>query len=474
MGVIGLWNILSPAANEISLHKLAITEGFMANSGGVRVLRVGVDASGWIFRASYRHGHTKNPELATLFVWCTRLFQLPIAPLFIFDGAGRPKTKRGKQVRGNHHWITHSMKEMLDGFGFAWADAPGEAEAELAWLNKSQIIDAVLTEDSDAIIFGATTVLRTPSAERGEDFVVVVYRAHDIRTHPKIQLELPDLLLVVLLVGGDYSSGLHGCGISTALGLAHAGYGCTLVHGINSNAQQGKLVAFLALWREGIICELRTNRSRLLPKCRPLLAQSIPSDFPDIELIQLYLNPITSEFRQSKEPLVVISKNGPDVVRLARFAEDNFMWGNLRGILNHFSTSVFPGLALYELIEVVRANDLGLTPKPITMMGEVHNLRQPSKSTIGRAPEICTSLIVDHAIVDMMDRGMAGKQNTVGTATSVDKWLNTACPRLRVWLPLAVVSVVAPERLLQPPKNDRPIGVIDLTMDPEVIDLTEP
>lgn len=64
----------------------------------------------------------KSPELATLFVWCVRLLQLPVAPLFVFDGADRPKNKRGKQVRGNEHWVTHGMKQMLDGFGFTWVE----------------------------------------------------------------------------------------------------------------------------------------------------------------------------------------------------------------------------------------------------------------------------------------------------------------------------------------------------------------
>jgi 5'-3' exonuclease len=38
--------------------------------------------------------------------------------------------------------------------------APGEAEAELAELNSCGIIDAVLTEDSDTLVFGAQCVIR--------------------------------------------------------------------------------------------------------------------------------------------------------------------------------------------------------------------------------------------------------------------------------------------------------------------------
>jgi 5'-3' exonuclease len=38
--------------------------------------------------------------------------------------------------------------------------APGEAEAELARLNQARIVDAVMTDDSDALVFGATHVIR--------------------------------------------------------------------------------------------------------------------------------------------------------------------------------------------------------------------------------------------------------------------------------------------------------------------------
>lgn len=38
--------------------------------------------------------------------------------------------------------------------------ALGEAEAELAIMNRAGVVDAVLTDDSDVVIFGALTVIR--------------------------------------------------------------------------------------------------------------------------------------------------------------------------------------------------------------------------------------------------------------------------------------------------------------------------
>jgi len=40
------------------------------------------------------------------------------------------------------------------------AQAPGEAEAELAYLNHIGIIDAILSDDVDNFLFGATMVIR--------------------------------------------------------------------------------------------------------------------------------------------------------------------------------------------------------------------------------------------------------------------------------------------------------------------------
>ena len=49
---------------------------------------------------------------------------------------------------------------MLDIFGIEWREAKGEAEAELAFLNSVGIIDAIMTDDVDAFLFGATTIIR--------------------------------------------------------------------------------------------------------------------------------------------------------------------------------------------------------------------------------------------------------------------------------------------------------------------------
>jgi Holliday junction resolvase YEN1 len=176
MGVAGLWEasysespgsdnsanslqVLRPAGQVRSLTELAVTDGFLANPSHQRGFRIGIDASIWFFHAAYgKEG--ENPELRTLFFRCCRLLQAPLLPLFVFDGPKRPAIKRGKRVGGSAHWLTQGMKNIIEAFGFEWRMAPGEAEAELAYLNSIGVIDAVLSDDVDNFLFGATLVIR--------------------------------------------------------------------------------------------------------------------------------------------------------------------------------------------------------------------------------------------------------------------------------------------------------------------------
>ncbi|KAF7341456.1 XPGI domain-containing protein [Mycena venus] len=171
MGINGLWKELEPVEQKVSLHNLAVGTGFIANATGRR-------------------------------------------------GFHRPGVKRGKVIQGNDHWLTSSFKLMLDGFGFDWLVAPGEAEATLSMMTTEGVpvrVDAILTDDSDSFVFGANVVLRIRS-EDNENFEASRYSAFDISTI--LGLCRDDFVLITLLAGGDYSDELRNCGVTTAIGLA--------------------------------------------------------------------------------------------------------------------------------------------------------------------------------------------------------------------------------------------------------------
>ncbi|KAG8215238.1 hypothetical protein J3R82DRAFT_8784 [Butyriboletus roseoflavus] len=376
MGVAGLWEVLRPAGQVRSLTELSVEDGFNANPSHQRGFRIGIDASIWFFHAAYgREG--ENPELRTLFFRCCRLLQLPLLPLFVFDGPNRPAIKRGKRVGGNAHWLTQGMKNIIDAFGFEWLVAPGEAEAELAYLNRVGIIDAVLSDDVDNFLFGATMVIRNPSNTlsgnrahpvknaqgKADGNHVVTYTADAILSDPSVALSRPGTILVGLLSGGDYiPAGLPGCGQKFATGLARAGFGDSLLKAVKE-LKGVKLDTFLHQWRQDIRNELKTNKSGLLPSKKPSLAVTLPDDFPSLPVLMSYVDPLTSENTpQKRKTPPGVWRNDPDPMRIASLCELYFEWGVKDVIVHRFRTVLWPGIVCRAVRRVIVDEDTSRRP----------------------------------------------------------------------------------------------------------------
>ncbi|KAK0467724.1 PIN domain-like protein [Desarmillaria tabescens] len=121
MGVAGLWPLLDSSSKTVSLTTLSLAEFSNPHRG----YRLGIDTSIWFFHAGYGKGG-ENPQLRTLFF--------------------RPDWKRGKKINKTANKLTTGMKAIIEAFGFEWRTAPGEAKAELAYLNATSVIDGVLSD----------------------------------------------------------------------------------------------------------------------------------------------------------------------------------------------------------------------------------------------------------------------------------------------------------------------------------------
>ncbi|KAJ6622743.1 PIN domain-like protein [Mycena sp. CBHHK59/15] len=444
MGITGLWKELEPIEQKISLHNLAVGTGFIGNATGIRGFRVGIDASGWMYRACYRHGNMESPELVALFSRCSRLFRLPFIPIFVFDGPERPSMKRGKVIRGNDHWLTSSFQLMLDGFGFEWIMARGEAEATLSVMTTNGIpvrVDAILTDDSDSFVFGASVVLRIRS-EDNENYEASRYSAFDIST--ALGLSREDFVLIAILAGGDYSDGLDKCGISTAIGLARAGLGRQLISGLSGQSRSDSAL-FLGTWRESLRSELSTNASgHLAHRCKQLAA-GIPSDFPDLDVVNLYLHPIISELVPATRSLVF---HPPQLDILARFAEDHFGWGDSIGILTHFADQLFAGLVVRELTQRALAVD-SLAPPPDSPSIIQKIVGDRNHKSTGYLAELRLILSVDPTPLTYALQAVIGRRDPAqGAQAAVAAWITTDLPKVRVWVPKSMVEHVYPAIVL--------------------------
>ncbi|KAH9922332.1 uncharacterized protein BXZ73DRAFT_79728 [Epithele typhae] len=377
MGVAGLWDliqnqVLRPAGKPRSLTHLAVKDGFEANPDGKRGFRVGIDASIWFYHATYgREG--ENPELRTLFFRCTRLMSMPFLPLFVFDGPKRPEVKRGKRISGKNHWMVQGMQEIIAAFGFEWRMAPGEAEAELAYLNRIGVIDGILSDDVDTFLFGAQLVVRNPSTTltgnkshslknadgREDGNHVMTYHAADLLAHRDIGLTQGGLVLFGVLRGGDYSPGLHGCGVATAHGLARAGFGDRLLDAART-LPRDELADFLVGWRAGVRAELRANASGCLPRKSPALAKALGEDFPDVDVLLSYARPATSEEKGAGHRNANVDwDREPDLGRIAGLCEMYFEWGLREVIVKRFRTVLWPSAVLRILRRAAILRDRG-------------------------------------------------------------------------------------------------------------------
>ncbi|QRV85302.1 XPG i-region domain-containing protein [Ceratobasidium sp. AG-Ba] len=282
MGVPGLWDLIRHTGKPQALAQLALQgfrrdaavdplQGLPKDTPHPRALRIGIDASIWFFHAAYgREG--ENPELRTLFFRLAKLATFTFCPLFVFDGPQRPKTKRGKTINTKMNSLAPGMKNMISAFGFEWRTAPGEAEAELAYLNNIGVIDAILSDDVDNFLFGARVVIRNPSGtlsgnrsnpvlnKQGKDdgMHVMVYRAEDIEKDPACRLTQGGMILIGLLSGGDYDSGAKRCGPKTALALAQMGLGDELLDAFRTLSPE-RFADYVPAWKDAVVEALRSG-----------------------------------------------------------------------------------------------------------------------------------------------------------------------------------------------------------------------
>ncbi|KAL1889195.1 hypothetical protein Sste5346_009053 [Sporothrix stenoceras] len=302
MGIKGIYKEIGAGA-RVAFLRLAVDS--LEKRG--RPLRLAIDISIWQFQVQVARGGS-NPAIRTLFYRLVRLLGMPVQPVFVFDGLNKPLFKRNKRSSGPGDMVASSMaKRMIRMFGFYVHEAPGEAEAECALLQQHGVVDAVLSEDVDTLMFGCTRTLRNWSAAtststgKGSSTAAVTHVTmyetdaaaatsiapeSILKTH-ETGLDREGMVLVALMSGGDYlPEGVPGCGVKLACEAAKAGYGRTLCRIKRSDT------AALVQWRSNLQHELRTNESKFFRTCHHKLV--IPEDFPNLDILRYYTHPVVS------------------------------------------------------------------------------------------------------------------------------------------------------------------------------------
>ncbi len=297
---------------------------------------------------------------------------LAIHPIFVFDGPNKPAFKRNKRSSGrNGDFVATAMaKRLISLFGFAMHDAPGEAEAECAFLQQQGVVDAVLSEDVDTIMFGCRKTLRNWSAEgpKGSKTPthISMYDAAAVAAGTS-GLDREGMVLVALMSGGDYlPEGVPGCGVKVACEAARAGFGRDLCR-IKKADRDG-----LVEWKARLLHELRTNEARFFRTRHKAL--DIPESFPNMEILRYYTHPVVSrEATVDRLKREFPPSTTADVVGLREFTRETFDWTFRIGAVKLIRV-LAPSLLVQRFLERF------VSPKPDDL-----NLKQKEESALVKA-----------------------------------------------------------------------------------------
>lgn len=117
--------------------------------------------------------------------------------------------------------VTDEMRaeviSLLQLFGVPFMEAPAEAEAQCVMLEKLGLVDGIVTEDSDAFVFGGQRIYKNIFDDQK---YVEVYDARD--AEKEMNLTRDGLVAMAMLLGGDYTEGVKGVGIVNGMEIIEA------------------------------------------------------------------------------------------------------------------------------------------------------------------------------------------------------------------------------------------------------------
>ena len=256
------------------------------------------------------------------------MISLCIQPLFVFDGPNKPPFKRNKRTGANVASIPEYLaKELLKKFGLPYHLAPGEAEAECALLQREGLVDAVLSEDVDTLMFGSGKTMRNWSSEVASSKIPTHVNLYDSEIVKSMSggMDKDGMVLVALMSGGDYvPQGIAGCGPKTACEAAKAGFGRELCQIPRKDKEA------LERWREKLSYELRTNESHHFRSKHKAL--KILPEFPDRDVLGYYIRPAVSSPDQINKLRNTIEwQQEPRIDDLRTFTAEAFDWRCVSG-----------------------------------------------------------------------------------------------------------------------------------------------
>ncbi|KAG6450420.1 hypothetical protein O3G_MSEX006561 [Manduca sexta] len=180
--------------------------------------------------------------------------------------------------------MTKEAQELLQLFGIPYIVAPMEAEAQCAFLESAKLTDGTITDDSDIWLFGGKTVYKNFFNQKKH---VLQFLAD--RIEKSFNLTREKLILLALLVGSDYTTGVSGVGPVTALEiLANFPFNKKQLNESVQKSRYAEMVTGLEEFKRWVRGGKRTDNTSLKKKLKNV---ALTEDFPSVRVVQAYLEP---------------------------------------------------------------------------------------------------------------------------------------------------------------------------------------
>ncbi|CEP22213.1 YEN1 [Cyberlindnera jadinii] len=265
MGVQAIWDLIEDAVEERVPFSCFATRFYDTNK---RPVRVAVDGYMWLVEASASIPPNVSKQAVMgkiLQVFHTKiryLISLNVTFVIVFDGPFKPSFKKkklsGKQIQRldvknydvQYEELQRSLgtrpitdlpevrviKEMLKLWNVSFVQAPADGEAECAKLQRAGVVDYVMSNDSDALAYGAGKMLKNFARHREDKPASTAGTQYFKKTQDwwvtPIHMETVErvkgydskrLRLLSILCGGDYNTGVSKLGPQKASQLVLCG-----------------------------------------------------------------------------------------------------------------------------------------------------------------------------------------------------------------------------------------------------------
>jgi len=207
--------------------------------------------------------------------------------------------------------ITDQMYEecqqLLQLFGVPWIVAPGEAEAQCAFLDESGLANGIITDDSDVWVFGGKNVFKNFF---NRDKYCESFCLNEITKHFGLTRE--KMIQVAMLTGSDYTEGILDIGPVTSMEILAEFPG----EGIDP------LIQF-AQWSKEVNGKLKLadgNHIKTTKTRERFKRFQLPPNFPSMEVFDAYINPIVDTSTEKFSWAI------PNFVAVRDYTSDKFGW----------------------------------------------------------------------------------------------------------------------------------------------------